>query len=56
MTRAAVGMDIGGTNISVGLVGDDGALLRLWRESTPREIGEPATMARLARAVEAGEG
>ena len=47
MTRAAVGMDIGGTNISVGLVGDDGALLRLWRESTPREIGEPATMARL---------
>jgi glucokinase len=52
MISAAIGIDIGGTNISVGLVSAGGQLLALRRESTPRDIGEPATMARLLALTE----
>ncbi len=33
--RTAIGVDIGGTNLSVGLVSDEGKVLELVRERTP---------------------
>jgi len=35
--RTAIGLDIGGTNLSVGLVSDTGEVLDLIRESTPQD-------------------
>ena len=35
--RRAIGLDIGGTNLSVGLVSDEGQVLELVREATPRD-------------------
>lgn len=35
--QAAIGLDIGGTNLSVGLVSDDGQVLELRREATPQD-------------------
>jgi len=35
--RTAIGLDIGGTNLSVGLVSDEGQVLELRREATPQD-------------------
>ncbi len=35
MKRAAIGVDVGGTNIDFGVVSDQGELLKVWSEPTP---------------------
>ncbi|NSW56027.1 MAG: ROK family protein [Armatimonadetes bacterium] len=53
-----LGVDVGGTRISAGLVSRDGALRGLVRESTPRSEGGPRVLSRLLdiahRSLESG--
>lgn len=46
-SRWAVGVDVGGTRLSVGLVSEHGELDLLQRESTPRNLGASVTLQRL---------
>lgn len=47
MTRVAIGMDIGGTNVKAGIVGEDGRIVRT--DSFPTEVaqGKPAIIRKL---------
>lgn len=59
--RLAVGLDVGGTRFSVGLVSEHGQLLAHRQEATPRAIGAPATLGRILALIreilgQAGEG
>ncbi|MHA7132956.1 ROK family protein [Oerskovia turbata] len=49
MTTSVLGLDIGGTKLAVGVVGEDGRVDRLLIEPTRREEGPEAVLARLFR-------
>ena len=53
MTRWAVGVDLGNTRLSVGLVSEKGALECLSRRPTPRAEGAGATDELLRRMIAA---
>ncbi|MEN6344557.1 MAG: ROK family protein [Armatimonadia bacterium] len=50
--RWVVGIDVGNTRLSVGLVSEGGELGHLEREATPREAGGPATIETLCSMIE----
>lgn len=51
MTPLALGIDIGGTKVLIGLVSQTGQVLRTWRTPTMAERGGPAVMADVVEAV-----